>query len=1129
MIDGSASPPRHAPPGRAAGAVHRLALAALALLLQVALPTRADQARLLRFPDIQGDTIAFSHGGDLWTVPAAGGEARRLTSGDGVEVFPRFSPDGRWIAFTGHADGSSDVYVVAAAGGEPRRLTWYPARENTDRMGFDNIVLGWTPDGRILFRSQRGPLGGFNGEPWAVRPEGGPVERYPIAEAGHVSFSPDGKRAAITRIFRDFRQWKRYQGGMAQDVWLYDLSSHAVEKITDWRGTDTQPMWLGDAVYYLSDRDDWKVNLWRHDLATGKATRVTDFKEFDCKWAHAGKDRLVFENGGFIYLLDPKEGKARQVPVRLPDDARFARRRWVNVAEQITDASLSPDGKRVAFTARGEVFTVPAEFGDVRNLTRSPGVRERNAVWSPDGRWIAYFSDATGEEELYVVAQDGRSKPIQLSSGPATWHFPPRWSPDSTKLAWADRGLRLWWVSLADRKPQQAVQAPFREIADYAWSPDGRWLAYATDTALETSAVFLYALDQKTSTQATADGFDSREPSFDPEGKVLYVLSDRDVAPTLGRLERSYTVNKMTRPHAITLRADLPSPFAPRSDEVKPAEPGEEKKADRKDGEKGDEKKARKPAEPIRIDLAGIQQRIVPFPVQPGNYRELKLARGKAYWRSLPTQELTAGPNGQKGALKVFDLEKRKETELLAAVERYDLAADGSKVLYKLDKAWSLVEPKDGPPGGAKDAKPGDGALKLEGLKLELDPRAEWAQIYGETWRLFRDFFYLPDMGQVDWPAMRKRYAVLLPHVTHRYDLNYVLGELVGELATGHTYVGGGDQPKVERVPVGTLGADLVLDAAAGRWRIGRILPGQPWVEGRAAPLSAPGVQVSPGDYLLAIDGQELKGSDEPYRLLAQTPGRTVTLTVNGTPGAAGAREVLVQPLANDQELRYLDWVEQNRRKVEQLSGGTVGYLHIPDMGARGLTEFIRQFYAQSARDGLVVDVRSNGGGFVSQMILERLRRRLMGMSNMRQERPTTYPAAAVSGPMAALADQYSASDGDIFPHYFRAYGLGPVIGKRTWGGVVGIRGLYSGMVDGGYSNVAEFGIYDLKGQWMVENEGVAPDIEVDNLPSDLAAGRDPQLERGVAEVLKQIAAQRPARPAPPPSKDLRAPPAPAR
>ncbi|MBK9517182.1 MAG: PD40 domain-containing protein [Anaeromyxobacter sp.] len=1076
-----------------------------------AAPAADDQARLLRFPDVSGDTIAFSHGGDLWTVPAAGGLARRLTSAEGLEVFPRFSPDGRFIAFTGQLDGSSDVYVVPATGGEPRRLTWYPARDNTDRMGFDNVVLGWTPDGRILFRSQRGPMGGFTGEPWAVRPEGGPVERYPIAEAGHVSFSPDGRRAAVTRIFRDFRQWKRYQGGMAQDVWLYDLASHAVEKITDWRGMDTQPMWLGGAVYFLSDRDGWKANLWRYDLASRASTRVTSFTEFDCKWAHAGADRLVFENGGLLWLLDPKDGQARQVRVTLPDEARAARTRWVKVEEQITDASLAPDGKRVAFTARGDVFTVPAEHGDVRNVTRSSGVRERNATWSPDGKWLAYFSDATGEEELYVQAQDGRSAPVKLTSGPPTWHFPPVWSPDSSRLAWSDRGLRLWWVSLADQVPVLAHTALHREIPEYAWSPDSRWLAFATETAVETQAVFLHSLDTRVSTQATADGYDSGEPVFDPEGKHLFVLSARDVAPTLGNLESSYTVNKMLRPHAITLRADLPSPFAPRSDEVKVGEAEA-----RPEEKKGEGKAEKKPAPPVRIDLAGLAQRIVPFPVAPGNYEGLQLAKGKVTWRSLPTTELTA-PGPRKGALKSFDLEKRKETELLPAVERHQVSADGTRLLYKADKVWAIAELKEG-------LKAGDGALKLDGLRLELDPRAEWAQIYLETWRLFRDFFYLPDQGQVDWPAMRERYRPLLAHVTHRYDLNYVLGELVAELATGHTYVGGGDMARPERVPVGTLGADLTLDAAAGRWRIGRILPAQPWIEGRATPLAAPGVKVAEGDYLLAIDGRELTGRDEPYRLLAQTPGRTVTLTVNGAPTAKGAREVSVQPLPNEWDLRYFDWVETNRQKVEQASGGRIGYLHIPDMGGRGLTEFIRQFYAQSAKAGLVVDVRANGGGFVSQMILERLRRRLMGMSNMRGQKPFTYPNAAVSGPMAAIANQYSASDGDIFPHFFRAYGLGPVVGQRTWGGVVGIRGTYSGMVDGGYSNVAEFGMYDLQRRWIIENEGVAPDLEVDNLPADLVAGRDPQLERAVEEVLKQIAAQPPGRPGPPPSKDLRDP-----
>ena len=1098
----------------------RLAPAALALGLALPgpRPRAAGEARLLRFPDVHGDVVVFSHGGDLWTAPTAGGQARRLTSGEGLELFPRFSPDGKWIAFTGQYDGSYDVYVVPATGGEPRRLTWYPSRENPERLGIDNMVVGWTPDGRILFRGQRNPMGGFVGEPWTVSPEGGPVERFPLPEAGFVSFSPDGKKAAITRVFRDFRTWKRYQGGMAEDVWIYDLASHAVERITDWRGTDTQPMWIGGSIYFVSDREDWKANLWRYDVAARTTTRVTSFQEFDVKWPHAGSGTIVFENGGWLWLLDPAEGKPRKISIQLPDDERYARPRWAKVEDRITDASLGPDGKRAVFTARGDVFTVPAEQGDVRNVTRTQGVREKNAVWSPDGKWLAYFSDATGEEELYVAAQDGKSAPVKLTAGPPTWHFPPVWSPDSKRIAWADRGLGLWWVSLADRKPVLATRGPHVEITTYAWSPDARFLAFATEAENRVSVVFLHSLESGKTTPVTSDAFDSVEPAFDPEGKYLYVLSNRDVAPTLGELELNYTVNKTTRPHAITLRADLPSPFAPRSDEVKPEDEREKERREKERKEKEAEK-GPKPAAPLRVDLAGIQDRIVPFPVAPSNVQGLRAVKGKVYWLSFPTVELAPEfpPPPRKGAIRVMDLEKRKETELLAGVERFDVSADGSRLLYKADKTWGIVEPKEG-------LKLGDGALKLDGLRMEIDPRAEWRQIFDETWRVFRDFFYLADMGKVDWPAVRKRYEPLLAHVTHRYDLTYVLGEMVGELGTGHTYVGGGDAPKPERVPVGTLGVDLALDRASGRWRIARTLPGQSWIEGRRSPLAAPGVKVAAGDYLLAIDGRELRAGDEPYRLLVQTAGRTVSLTVNSRPTPEGAREVAVQPLPDEWDLRYFDWVESNRRKVDEATKGRVGYVHLPDMGGRGLTEFIRQYYSQVDRDGLIVDVRANGGGFVSASILERLRRRVVGMSNWRGERSGPYPAAARHGPVVAIADQYSASDGDVFPWFFRAYGLGPIIGKRTWGGVVGIRDLYSGMVDGGYAFVAEFGMYDTEGKWIVENEGVAPDIEVDNLPAEVLAGRDPQLERAIAEVLKRIEAEKPRLAPPPASKDLRRP-----
>jgi tricorn protease len=1092
-------------------------------------PDLTRDARLLRFPDVHGDTIAFSHAGDLWTVPASGGTARRLTTGDGLELFPRFSPDGRWIAFTGQYDGTTDVYVMPAAGGEPRRLTWYPSTDQSERMGPDNLVLGWTPDGKVLFRGLRGPIRGWIGEPYVVSPEGGPVERFPLPEAGAISFSPDGKKIAYNRIHRDFRTWKRYKGGMAQDVWVYDLASKAIERVTDWPGTDTQPMWVGGSIYFLSDRDGWKGNLWKYDVATKATSRVTSFTEFDVKWPHAGGDSVVFENGGFLHLLDTRSGQSRKVTVDLPDDRKLARPRWVKVDDRITDFALAPGGQRAVFTARGDVFTLPAENGDTRNVTRTKGVRERNAVWSPDGKWIAYWSDASGEEELFVAPQDGKGEPVKVAPATGTWHFPPVWSGDSRKLAYSDRAMRLWVVDVAEKRPVLVDTATILEISRYALSPDGEWLAYVTSVENDFRVVFLHSLATKKTVAVTSAATNSAEPVFDPEGKYLYLLSDRDLHPTLGAFEASYTVNKATRPYALILAAATPSPFAPKSDEARLADARDSAKDGKKpdatkDARKGPDAAGEPKPVAVKVDLEGIENRLVAFPVPPGNYFSLAAGKGKLFWLSAPTQALTEGDGPAKAALQMYDLEKRKSIDLFPSVERYGLAPDGGKVIVRTDaKTYQVVEPKEG-------LKAGDGKLDLSGLRLELDPRAEWRQVYRETWRLYRDFFYLPDMGKIDWEGIRKRYEPLVDHVSHRFDLTYVLSEVAGELGSGHAYVGGGDVPKVEKVPVGLLGADLVLDAKAGRWKVARILPGQNWNEARRSPLTEPGVDVAEGDYLLAIDGRDLTAKDEPYRLLAglwpaasaSGPApRTVTLLVNAKPTAQGAREVAVRPVGSEEQLRYLDWVETNRMKVDAATNGRVGYVHIPDMGAEGLQEFIRQYYPQLRKEALVVDVRANGGGFVSEMILERLRRTVKGMGSMRGARPGPYPTAAFNGPMVALISPYSASDGDIFPFYFREYGLGPLIGRRTWGGVVGIRGLGGGMVDGGYTFVPEFGSYDLKSRWVMENEGVAPDIEVDNLPADELAGKDAQLERGIAEVMKRLEAS-PSRWAPlPESIDL--------
>lgn len=1074
------------------------------LCASVAAAAPADDARILRFPDIHGDTIVFAHGGDLWTVSATGGVARRLTTSEGLELFPRFSPDGEWIAFTGQYDGSTDVYVMPAEGGEPRRLTFYPSRDNNERMGWDNMVIGWTPDGRILYRSQRGPIGGFIGQPWTVSPQGGPPERFPLPESGIISFSPDGGKIAYNRNFREFRTWKRYQGGQAQDVWIYDLKQKSIERITDWRGADHAPMWIGESIYFVSDRENWKLNLWRYDTKTKQTTRVTAFDQFDVKWPHAGGGKIVFENGGWIYLYDTAAGGApRKIDVKLPDDRRLARPRFAKVDDLIDSFDLAPGGKRALFSARGDVFTVPAEHGAPRNLTLSPGSRERAATWSPDGKWVAYIGDATGEEELYVVAQDGRGPPAQVTTGSHAYHFDPMWSPDSKKLAWADRTMRLWYVDVAAKKPVLVTEAKVSEITEYAWSPDSKWLAYTDNVDDSFRAIFIYSLDARASTQATGDFQESYAPAFDPEGKYLYFLSDRDLQPSLGTLDSSYALLRPTRPHALTLRADLASPFAPRNDEV-----GDEKK-DKKPGDDAKKKEAAPPP-PVKVDLKGLRDRVVAFPVPRGDYRDLHAAKGKVMW--LSTGEAPLDEHAKAG-LHVFDLDKRKDTEILTGVDGYALDAGGEKILWRKGDAYFIAEPKEG-------LKPDEGKVAL-GLRLELDPDREWAQIFHETWRVFRDFFYLPDMGKIDWPAIEARYRPLLAHVAHRSDLTYVVSEIAAELGSGHAYVGGGEQPRVERTPVGLLGADLELDRKAGLWRIARIIPGQNWDPTHVSPLTQPGVNVHTGEYILAIDGRPLAAIEDPYHLLVNTAGKPVTLTVNAAPSRAGGRDVVVAPVDSEAELRYFDWVETNRRKVDQASGGRVGYVHIPDMGIHGLREFVRQYYPQLRKEGLIVDVRANGGGFVSQMILERLRRKLAGMSAMRGARSTTYPDATFNGPMVCLANMYSASDGDIFPHFFREYGLGPIIGTRTWGGVVGIRGVGGRLVDGGYVFVPEFGLYDLKSEWIVENRGVEPDIVVDNLPQDELAGKDAQLERGIAEVMQRLQKQRPTFPPRPPPKDL--------
>ncbi len=1076
-----------------------------------AAPARAGEGMLLRFPSLSKDRVAFVYANDIWVAPRAGGLATKITSHDGQEWFPRFSPDGKSIAFTGDYDGNREVYVVAADGGEPTRLTWSPDLGGgvAERMGPDNAVLGWTPDGRVIYRSRRDQWNAFMGRPWTVSLDGGLPEPLPVPYGGLTSFSPDGKKFAYNPSWREFRTWKRYRGGMAQDIWTYDPATRAAERITDWEGVDDFPMWHGDAIYFLSDRDK-RANLYSYDTKSKATRQLTRYTEFDIKFPSLGPDAIVFELGGKLTAYDLASGQTAAIAVDVPSDKVLVRPHFVDVGGRIEDFSLSPDGKRALFIARGDVFTVPAEHGEPRNLTQSSGSRERSAAWSPDGRRIAYLSDETGEEEIWVRSQDGKGEPTRVTTDGHCRRFALVWSPDSKRIAFSDKTNNLYWVDVDARRTTLVDSSRVWEIRDYSWSPDSRWIAYAkpSDRKNAMYTINLYDSQTRKITPVTDDFSDSDSPVFDPDGASLYFLSRRDWNATLSGYEANFVYSRRTRPYAVTLSADSLSPFAPESDETEfdgDGAKGEGK--DKKGGKKDEKKDDKKSAGPTRIDLDGIGSRIVGFPVDPGEYFGLRAVSGKVFWISGPTGTLTGKPPGER-SLRVFDLKKRKEEEVHSPVQNYEVAAKGEKLILLSKEKYAIVD--------AEPDQKADKPLDVSKLQALLDPRAEWRQIFNEAWRLERDYFYAANMHGVDWPGLRDRYGALLPHVAHRVDLTYLIGEMIGELGAGHSYVGGGEAPHPERVKIGLLGADLELDG--GRYRIARIFEGQNWDKGRRSPLTEPGLNVKVGDFVLSIDGKPLRAPTNPGSLLWNRAGKQTTLVVNSGPSETGSREIVVVPIEFDAGLRYWNWVEANRRYVDKMTNGRCGYIHIPNMGGDGLNEFVKTYYPQVRKEALVLDVRWNGGGFVSQMILERLRRVVDAMGASRNGAEDTYPDATHYGPKICLLNQWSASDGDIFPYHFRNFGLGKLVGKRSWGGVVGIRG-GDNLVDGGFVTIPEFGSYGLDRKWIIENYGVDPDVEVENLPGDVMAGKDAQLDTAIKMMNDELAKRSyklPARPADP-------------
>ena len=1034
-----------------------------------------ENARLLRFPATNSSEVVFSYAGDLWTVPIQGGEARRLTSHIGYEMLARYSPDGKTIAFTGEYDGNREVYSIPAGGGEPVRLTYTATNGRDDlgdRMGPNNMVLAWSPDGKkIVFRNRTGD--GFEGLLWTIGPEGGMPRQIPLPEGGWCSYSPDGSQLAYNRVMREFRTWKYYRGGMADDIWIYNPKQGKVTNITNNDAQDIFPMWVGEEIYFASDRD-MTMNLFVYNTRTGATEKVTNFREYDVKFPSTDGKTIVFENGGWLYRLNPATKEYNKIPVTLAAEGVYGRTEYRTLkAADITAVSAAPDGSRVVVTARGEVFDVPVGKGVTRNLTRSSNSNDRGAVWSPDGKWIAWISDATGETELCLYdVKAGETR--QLTDGSDTYIRTLQWAPDSKHIYYTDRKNRFVEVSPADGKRRTVMECPEAEFRGVDISPDSQWLAYTRPAANEMGIVYLRNIASGKEYPVTERWYNSGSPAFSADGKYLIFTSDRNLSPQYSRIEWNYSFQDMSGAYLALLSSRTPSPLIASDPSVSM------EKADAKD-------KKEDPAPGIEPE--GIGGRIVKLPVKG---RSFYCNEDKLWYLG-------------RGGTRVFDFKSGEDSECCDASM---WPVKGSKkALFR--KGGNVFVAGIGPKVSLKEK------ADLSQLSTTIDFAQEWAQLYDEVWRAFRDGYYLENMHGRDWKAVKAKYEVLLPYALTRLDVNYILGEMIGEVASGHCYVTPGDYPKPERIPMGLLGA--TFSKVADGFRIDKILEGATYRPELRSPLTEPGLGVKEGDVITAIDGISLKDVDNIYKLLIGKADVLTELSVGG-------RKVVVKPIADEGPLYHYAWVLKNIRTVEKLSKGRVGYIYIPDMGPEGLSEWARYYYPQLDKEALIIDDRANGGGNISPMIIERLQRKAYRLTMRRGSSMVgTIPEGTHTGPKVLLINKYSASDGDLFPWSFKANKLGTVIGTRTWGGIVGISGPLP-YVDGTDVRVPFFTNYDAAtGQWMVENYGVDPDILIDNDPVKEFAGTDQQLEKAVQVALEQLKDRKPLPgvPAPRTFKDL--------
>ncbi|MGB2714516.1 MAG: PDZ domain-containing protein [Vicinamibacterales bacterium] len=1069
-------------------------------------------ARMLRYPAVSKTQIAFVYAGDVWLVSKEGGTAVRLTASPGEESFPRFSPDGSKVAFSASYDGNIDVFVIPSAGGEPVRLTYHPMADR---------VIGWTPDGtRVLFASGRESGRQRYSQFFTVGLSGGLPEKLPVPYGEFGAYSPDGVQFVYMPMSQDFRTWKRYRGGWSPDLWLFNLKSKTSHNLTENPANDAQPMWHGNTIYFVSDRGtNERNNIWAYDLKTNAVRQITHFNDFDITFPSLGPDGIVFQAGGRLYYLDVASGKEKEVPVRVVTDETTLRTRTTKVESLLQGASVSPTGKRAVFEARGDVFSAPAEFGAVVNVTRSSGVAERYPRWSPDGKSVAFWSDRNGEYELTIRPADGTGPEKTVTSLGPGFRYAPHWSPDSKRIAFIDQGMRIRICDLDTGKLTQIDESPewisHGALAGFRmrWSPDSRWLTYARPTADSNSAVYLYDSKGAKLHQGTSGYMNDSQPTFDPEGKYLFYASDREFEPVYGAFDNSWTYPNPTKLVAVPLRRDVASPLAARNDSESAAtdtnksdEPkkAEEKKAEDKKDTQADEKKDEAkpaPAKAVDIDLDGFEARAVVLPPKAGNYDDLQAIKGKLLYRRQPR----TGSGEEKSAIVYFDLTEREEKTVLDDASDFEVTHDGKKMLVRQAGKYAILEIK----AAQKFEKP----IVTADMEAPVDPRAEWRQMFADAFRFQRDFFYDPSMHGVDWAGMRQRYGKLLDDAVTRWDVDFVLGEFIGELNASHTYYGGGDKELAPSRNVGLLGVDWEL--ANGAYRIKRIVRGGTWDADVRSPLEESGVLVKEGEYVLAVNGVPIDTKADPWAAFQGLGNKTALLTVNSSPSQTGARQVVVKCLPSETELRFRAWVDERRQVVDKATNGKVGYIYVQSTGVDAQNELVRQFMAQWKKEGLIIDERWNSGGQIPDRFVELLNRPVLAYWAVRDGQSWQWPPVAHRGPQVMLINGWSGSGGDAFPTYFKQAGLGPLIGTRTWGGLIGISGAPP-LIDGGNVTVPTFRMYDPKGQWFAEGHGVEPDIPVPEDPSKLANGTDPQLQRAIAEVLDRIAKapKPPARPA---------------